>query len=108
MMTLLMNGCQTEQEQRSRAQSHECRTPCRIKVLTDGGWEHTSTEFASWEGFKPMEGYADYSVDFFDGKHYVLKGSSPYTPPSVARPSFRNFYQDVYPNPFAKFRCTRL
>jgi formylglycine-generating enzyme required for sulfatase activity len=76
-------------------------------MLNRGGWEHTSTEFAPLSGFKPMEGYEEYSADFFDGKHYVLKGSSPYTPPSVARPSFRNFYQDVYPNPFAKFRCCR-
>ena len=76
-------------------------------MLHSGGWEHTTTEFAPLEGFKPMDGYEDYSADLFGGKQYVLKGSSPYTPPSVIRPSFRNFYQDVYPNPFAKFRCCR-
>jgi formylglycine-generating enzyme required for sulfatase activity len=83
--------------------------PCsaRISMLGCGGWEHTSTDFAPLPGFKAMDGYEEYSTDFFDGKHFVLKGSSPYTPPSVARPSFRNFYQDVYPNPFAKFRCCR-
>ena len=77
---------------------------CRIKMLHSGGWEHTCTEFAPFPGFEPVKDYKEYSTDFFDGKHYVLKGSSPYTHPAATRASFRNFYQDVYPHVFAKFR----
>lgn len=48
--------------------------------------------------------YPEYSVDFFDDQHYVLKGASPYTHPSVQRGTFRNFYQRLYPFVMAKFR----
>ena len=30
-------------------------------------------------GFEPMASYPQYSADFFDGKHYVMKGASPVT-----------------------------
>lgn len=43
-------------------------------------------------------------ADFFDGKHYVLRGASAVTHPAVRRDSFRNFYQRQYPYVFAKFR----
>lgn len=45
-----------------------------------------------------------YSSDFFDGKHYVLKGASWATDTSLVRTSFRNFYQARYPYVFSKFR----
>lgn len=44
------------------------------------------------------------SADFFDGKHYVLRGASAVTHPAMRRDSFRNFYQKQYPYVFAKFR----
>ncbi len=44
------------------------------------------------------------AADFFDGKHFVLRGSSSVTHPAAARDSFRNFYQRAYPYVFAKFR----
>lgn len=72
-----------------------------------GGWEWTSTPFEPFPGFQAMKDYPEYSADFFDGVHYVLKGSSPVTHPAIIRDSFRNFYQRQYPYMFAKFRCCR-
>ena len=77
---------------------------CRVQHMRDGGWEWTSTNFAPFPGFEPMAEYPEYSADFFDGKHCVLKGSAPCTHPSLLRDSFRNFYQKQYPYVFAKFR----
>jgi formylglycine-generating enzyme required for sulfatase activity len=57
-------------------------------------------------GFTPyIASYPDYSADFFDGKHFVLKGASWATDSELLRPSFRNWYQAHYPYVFAKFRC---
>lgn len=75
-----------------------------VEDLEKGGWEWTSSCFDSFEGFKVDPLYPEYSVDFFDGFHYVLRGSSPYTHPSLKRRSFRNFYQRQYPWVMAKFR----
>ena len=50
-------------------------------------------------------GYPGYSADFFDGKHFVLKGASWATAAELVRRSFRNWYQAHYPYVFAKFRC---
>lgn len=72
--------------------------------LNEGGWEWTSSAFKPFEGFTADPLYPQYSSDFFDGIHFTLKGSSPYTHPSMRRDSFRNFYQDKYPFVFAKFR----
>eukprot|EP00271_Cylindrocystis_brebissonii_P023482 TRINITY_DN9768_c0_g1_i1.p1 TRINITY_DN9768_c0_g1~~TRINITY_DN9768_c0_g1_i1.p1 ORF type:complete len:709 (-),score=96.75 TRINITY_DN9768_c0_g1_i1:541-2667(-) len=79
----------------------------KVLQLRDGGWEWTSTQFAPYPGFIPMPEYPEYSTDFFDGLHYVLKGSSPVTHPSMVRDSFRNFFQKQYPYMFAKFRLCR-
>jgi len=72
--------------------------------LTQGGWEWTTSAFSPLKGFVPMATYPEYSTDFFDGLHFTLKGSSPYTHPTVRRSSFRNFYQKNYLYVFAKFR----
>src|SRR5258706_7021588 len=76
-----------------------------IHELSGNGWEWTGTPFAPFSGFVPLETYRGYSVDFFDGKHYVLKGASWATAARLMRPSFRNWYQAHYPYVFAKFRC---
>jgi ergothioneine biosynthesis protein EgtB len=77
--------------------------------LIGNGWELTDTPFAPFEGFSPyIESYRDYSQDFFDGKHFVLKGASWATDRALLRPSFRNWYQAHYPYVFAKFRCVHL
>jgi ergothioneine biosynthesis protein EgtB len=77
-----------------------------VGELVGNGWEWTDTSFAPFAGFNPyMKSYPDYSKDFFDGKHFVLKGASWATAADLIRPSFRNWYQAHYPHVFAKFRC---
>ena len=69
------------------------------------GWEWTSTPFAPFQGFRPYSCYPGYSADFFDGKHYVMKGGSVRTARRLLRPSFRNWFQPHYPYVYATFRC---
>jgi ergothioneine biosynthesis protein EgtB len=77
-----------------------------VHELVGNGWEWTDTSFEGFPGFKAyIERYPGYSADFFDGKHYVLKGASWATVDDLVRPSFRNWYQAHYPFVFAKFRC---
>jgi gamma-glutamyl hercynylcysteine S-oxide synthase len=73
--------------------------------LVGNGWEWTSTPFGPFKGFRPYPLYPGYSADFFDGKHFVLKGASPRTPAPLVRTSFRNWFQPHYPNIYATFRC---
>ena len=68
------------------------------------GWEWTSTVFAPFTGFEPFPFYPGYSADFFDGKHYVMKGGSPRTAACFLRPSFRNWFRPDYPYVYAGFR----
>ena len=77
-----------------------------VLELVGNGWELTDTPFEPLPGFTPyMQTYPDYSQDFFDGKHFVVKGASWATDAALLRPSFRNWYQAHYPYVFAKFRC---
>jgi gamma-glutamyl hercynylcysteine S-oxide synthase len=73
--------------------------------LIGNGWEWTATTFGPHPGFEPMASYPPYSTDFFDGKHYVMKGASPVTARELIRRSFRNWFYDDYPYVYAKFRC---
>jgi ergothioneine biosynthesis protein EgtB len=76
--------------------------------LVGNGWEWTDTVFAPLPGFTPyIRTYAGYSADFFDGRHYVLRGASWATDEALIRRSFRNWFQPHYPYVFAKFRCVR-
>ena len=84
----------------------EGASPWGIHDLVGDGWEWTETPFAGLPGFEAyIPGYSGYSADFFDGKHYVLKGASWATARDLVRPSFRNWFQAHYPYVFAKFRC---
>lgn len=76
-----------------------------IEDLVGNGWEWTSTPFAPFPGFEPMASYPEYSADFFDGKHFVMKGASPVTARELIRPSLRNWFYGNYPYMYAKFRC---
>ena len=76
-----------------------------VHDLVGNGWEWTSTEFGGFDGFQPMPSYPVYSTDFFDGKHYVMKGASPATARHLVRRSFRNWFRPNYPYVFATFRC---
>ena len=75
-----------------------------VHDLVGNGWEWTSTIFAPFAGFTPMLSYPEYSAEFFDGQHYVMKGASPATAKSLIRRSFRNWFRPNYPYVYAKFR----
>ena len=75
-----------------------------VHDLVGNGWEWTSTVFAPFPGFAPMASYPEYSAEFFDGRHYVMKGGSPATARPLIRRSFRNWFRSNYPYVYAKFR----
>jgi len=76
-----------------------------VADLVGNGWEWTRTQFAPFPGFHPFPFYPGYSANFFDGKHFVMKGGSPRTAACMLRRSFRNWFQPHYPYVYAKFRC---
>jgi gamma-glutamyl hercynylcysteine S-oxide synthase len=76
-----------------------------VQDLLGNGWEWTSTPFEGFPGFRPMASYPEYSADFFDGLHFVLKGGSPATPTELLRRTFRNWFRPHYPYVYAAFRC---
>jgi ergothioneine biosynthesis protein EgtB len=78
-----------------------------VHDLIGTGWEWTSTIFAPFPGFTPMASYPEYSADFFDGQHYVMKGASSATARELIRRSFRNWFRGNYPYVYAKFRTAR-
>jgi formylglycine-generating enzyme required for sulfatase activity len=78
-----------------------------VHDLVGNGWEWTCTEFAPFDGFRPMASYPEYSADFFDGQHFVMKGASPATAVELVRRSFRNWFRPNYPYVYATFRCVR-
>jgi ergothioneine biosynthesis protein EgtB len=75
-----------------------------VHDLVGNGWEWTSDVFAPFAGFEPMASYPEYSADFFDGSHFVMKGASPMTARSLARRGFRNWFRPCYPYVYATFR----
>jgi ergothioneine biosynthesis protein EgtB len=83
------------------------RSAWGVDDLVGNGWEWTSTPFAPFPGFRPMASYPQYSADFFDGDHFVMKGASPVTARELLRPSFRNWFRPRYPYVYATFRCVR-
>jgi formylglycine-generating enzyme required for sulfatase activity len=83
------------------------RSAWGIDDLVGNGWQWTSTVFAPFPGFRPMPSYPEYSADFFDGEHYVVKGASPATARELLRPTFRNWFRAHYPYVYATFRCAR-
>ena len=78
-----------------------------IQDLVGNGWEWTSTPFAPFPGFQARPSYPEYSADFFDGRHFVIKGASPVTASELLRPTFRNWFRPRYPYVYATFRCVR-
>ncbi|HKB08846.1 MAG TPA: SUMF1/EgtB/PvdO family nonheme iron enzyme [Candidatus Polarisedimenticolia bacterium] len=83
------------------------RSAWGVDDLVGNGWEWTSTPFAPFEGFRPQATYPEYSADFFDGDHFVMKGASPATARELLRPTFRNWFRGRYPYMYATFRCAR-
>lgn len=76
-----------------------------VTDLVGNGWEWTSTVFQPFPSFEPLPFYPGYSADFFDDRHYVMKGGSMRTDASLLRRSFRNWFQPHYPYAYATFRC---
>ena len=76
-----------------------------VADLAGNGWEWTRTPFAPFPGFKAFPFYPGYSANFFDGKHFVMKGGSARTAACMVRRTFRNWFQPNYPYIYAAFRC---
>jgi ergothioneine biosynthesis protein EgtB len=83
------------------------RSAFGVEDLVGNGWEWTSTVFAPFPGFRAMASYPEYSADFFDGEHFVMKGASTATARELLRPSFRNWFRPHYPYVYATFRLAR-
>lgn len=81
------------------------RSAFGLEGTVGNGWEWTTSQFAPFPKFEPFPFYQGYSADFFDGKHYVMKGASPRTAACMLRRSFRNWFQSHYPFVYASFRC---
>ena len=76
-----------------------------VHDLVGNGWEWTGTAFGPFAGFVPLPSYPEYSADFFDDSHFVMKGASPVTPRALVRRGFRNWFRPRYPYAYATFRC---
>jgi gamma-glutamyl hercynylcysteine S-oxide synthase len=76
-----------------------------VAGMLGNGWEWTSTRFEPFPGFEPFSFYPGYSANFFDGRHYVLKGASSRTAGCMLRRSLRNWFQPHYQYVYAAFRC---
>lgn len=76
-----------------------------VHGLVGNGWEWTSSVFHPFPGFRAFSFYQGYSANFFDGKHYTMKGGSSRTASSMLRRSFRNWFQPHYQYVYAGFRC---
>jgi gamma-glutamyl hercynylcysteine S-oxide synthase len=76
-----------------------------VHDLVGNGWEWTASVFAPFAGFTALASYPEYSADFFDGEHRVMKGASPFTARGLVRRGFRNWFRTRYPYVYATFRC---
>ncbi|MGA8867977.1 MAG: SUMF1/EgtB/PvdO family nonheme iron enzyme [Candidatus Sulfotelmatobacter sp.] len=83
----------------------EGRSAFGVDDMLGNGWEWTSTPFVPLPGFRAFPFYPGYSADFFDGKHFVMKGGSARTAACMLRRSFRNWFQAHYQYVYAGFRC---
>jgi gamma-glutamyl hercynylcysteine S-oxide synthase len=83
----------------------EARSAFGVHGMLGNGWEWTSSVFAPFLGFEPFPFYRGYSANFFDGKHFVMKGGSARTAACMLRPTFRNWFQAHYQYAYAGFRC---
>lgn len=83
------------------------RSAWGVQDLVGNGWEWTSTPFGPFPGFRAIASYPEYSADFFDGEHFVMKGASSATARELLRPTFRNWFRARYPYVYATFRCVK-
>ncbi len=85
--------------------SPESESAFGVQDMLGNGWEWTSSVFVPFLGFEPFPFYHGYSADFFDGKHFVMKGGSVRTAACMLRPTFRNWFQPHYQYVYTGFRC---
>jgi iron(II)-dependent oxidoreductase len=78
-------------------------TALGLADMTGNVWEWTSTPFDGYPGFEPFP-YPEYSQEWFDGDHRVLKGGSWATRAPILRTSFRNFFRRPFRIAFAGIR----
>jgi gamma-glutamyl hercynylcysteine S-oxide synthase len=83
------------------------RSAWGLHDLVGNGWEWTASAFGPFPGFQPLPSYPEYSADFFDGEHFVMKGASAATARELLRPTFRNWFRAHYPYVYATFRCVK-
>jgi ergothioneine biosynthesis protein EgtB len=81
------------------------RSAFNVHSMLGNGWEWTSSKFEPFRGFEAFPFYPGYSADFFDGKHFVMKGGSARTAASMLRRTFRNWFQAHYQYIYTGFRC---
>lgn len=77
----------------------------RLISLTGQVWEWCDNPFFPYDGFEPFP-YLEYSVPWFDGEHFALRGTSRFTPSHIRRPSFRNFHTADKRHIFAGLRLS--
>lgn len=78
-----------------------------VEEQIGNAWEWTASPFAPFPGFAARPYYPGYSADFFDNRHFVVKGASVYTARGLIRPGFRNWYRDQYPYALTGVRLAR-
>jgi ergothioneine biosynthesis protein EgtB len=83
------------------------RSAFGVHDMVGNGWEWTASVFAPFPGFEAFPFYPGYSANFFDGKHFVMKGGSARTAACMLRPTFRNWFQAHYQYVYAGFRCVK-
>lgn len=72
---------------------YEWEAAHRLGLLSRIGevWEWCANPFHPYAGFRDHP-YREYSMPWYDTRHYVLRGGSHHTAPETMRPSFRNYY----------------
>lgn len=90
---------------------HECEwetAAARGIIAADsiGAWEWCAQPFYPYPGFRAFP-YREYSVPWFDGRHYTLRGGSVHTCARIKRPTFRNYYTADKRHVFAGVRLAQ-
>ncbi|HEX8176378.1 MAG TPA: ergothioneine biosynthesis protein EgtB [Pyrinomonadaceae bacterium] len=81
----------------------EGASPYGCLDMTGNVWEWTSDKFEGYPEFKAFP-YPEYSEEWFDGDHRVLRGGSWATREPLLRTSFRNFFRRQFRIGFAGLR----